>query len=51
MSDKLHSLELALDTLPAEHRDEVKRILYGNPCECVGVIDRAIDRAIDQAMG
>jgi hypothetical protein len=35
MSDKLHSLELALDSLPAEHRDEVKRILYGNPCEYV----------------
>ncbi len=36
MSASLHSLEAALDTIPdAGMRDEAKRILYGNPVECV----------------
>jgi hypothetical protein len=33
MSDKLESIDSALDLLPTEVRDEVKRVLYGNPCQ------------------
>lgn len=45
MSDKLHSLEHALESLPDEHRDEVKRILYGNPVEVLPVVAAAAESA------
>lgn len=35
MTDKLTSVEAALETLAPEYRDEVKRVLYGNPVKYV----------------